>query len=77
MEELRIEENGNLGPIDSSRIPRFAGAATYARLPRLDQVARADSAQEWVSRNRGRVGTALTVGAGVVAARRLRRLGRR
>lgn len=42
MEELRIEENGNLGPIDSSRIPRFAGAATYARLPRLDQVARAD-----------------------------------
>ncbi|BCT75133.1 agmatinase [Sinomonas cyclohexanicum] len=42
MEELRIEENGNLGPIDSSRIPRFAGAATYARLPRLDQMARAD-----------------------------------
>ncbi|WP_235780674.1 agmatinase [Sinomonas notoginsengisoli] len=42
MQELRIEENGNLGPIDSSRIPRFAGAATYARLPRLDQVARAD-----------------------------------
>lgn len=42
MEELRIEENGNLGPIDSSRIPRFAGAATYARLPRLDQVERAD-----------------------------------
>jgi agmatinase len=40
--ELRIEENGNLGPIDSSRIPRFAGAATYARLPRLDQVERAD-----------------------------------
>ncbi|GHG58112.1 agmatinase [Sinomonas cellulolyticus] len=42
MHELRIEENGNLGPIDSSRIPRFAGAATYARLPRLDQVERAD-----------------------------------
>ena len=36
MEELRIEANGNLGPIDSSRIPRYAGAATYARLPRLD-----------------------------------------
>ncbi|GAB2752959.1 agmatinase [Sinomonas soli] len=44
MEELRIEENGNLGPIDSSRVPRFAGAATFARLPRLDQVARADVA---------------------------------
>ncbi len=42
MEELRIEANGNLGPIDSSRIPRYAGAATYARLPRLDQVAKAD-----------------------------------
>lgn len=38
MEEIRIEANGNIGPIDSSRIPRFAGAATYARLPRLDQV---------------------------------------
>jgi agmatinase len=44
LEELRIEENGNLGPIDSSRVPRFAGAATFARLPRLDQVARADVA---------------------------------
>ena len=42
MEELRIEANGNLGPIDSSRIPRYAGAATYARLPRLDQVAKSD-----------------------------------
>jgi agmatinase len=44
LEELRIEENGNLGPIDSSRVPRFAGAATFARLPRLDQVERADVA---------------------------------
>ena len=42
MEELRIEANGNLGPIDSSRIPRYAGAATFARLPRLDQVDQAD-----------------------------------
>ncbi|BAS13821.1 guanidinobutyrase [Arthrobacter sp. Hiyo8] len=42
MEELRIEANGNLGPIDSARIPRYAGAATYARLPRLDQVAKVD-----------------------------------
>ena len=38
MEEIRLEANGNIGPIDSSRIPRFAGAATFARLPRLDQV---------------------------------------
>ncbi|GER24339.1 agmatinase [Zafaria cholistanensis] len=42
MEEIRIEADGHLGPIDSSRIPRFAGAATFARLPRLDQVGRAE-----------------------------------
>ena len=29
------------GPVDSSRVPRFAGAATFARLPRLDEVERA------------------------------------
>ena len=26
------------GPVDSSRIPRYAGPATFARLPRLDEV---------------------------------------
>ncbi|MEU6430900.1 agmatinase [Microbispora sp. NPDC046973] len=26
------------GPVDSSRVPRFAGPATFARLPRLDEV---------------------------------------
>ena len=26
------------GPIDSSKIPRYAGAATFARLPRIDEV---------------------------------------
>ncbi|GER23721.1 agmatinase [Zafaria cholistanensis] len=44
MDELRIEANGNIGPIDSSRVPRYAGAATFARLPRLDQVQAADVA---------------------------------
>jgi agmatinase len=29
------------GPVDSSRVPRFAGPATFARLPRLDEVERA------------------------------------
>ncbi|PZG13546.1 agmatinase [Nonomuraea aridisoli] len=29
------------GPVDSSKVPRFAGPATFARLPRLDQVGRA------------------------------------
>jgi agmatinase len=33
-----------IGPVDSSRVPRFAGPATFARLPRLDQVERADVA---------------------------------
>jgi len=33
-----------LGPIDPLQVPRFAGPATYARLPRLDQVERCDVA---------------------------------
>ncbi|WP_045076577.1 agmatinase [Psychromicrobium lacuslunae] len=44
MNEQRIEVDGKIGPIDSSRIPRYAGAATFARLPRLDQVSQADIA---------------------------------
>ena len=32
----------NVGPIDSSRTPRYAGRDGFARLPRLDQVDRAD-----------------------------------
>ncbi|MDT7799915.1 MAG: guanidinobutyrase / D-arginase [Actinomycetota bacterium] len=34
----------NVGPLDSSRIPRYAGFATFARLPRIDQVPHADVA---------------------------------
>ncbi|HEX6446288.1 MAG TPA: agmatinase [Streptosporangiales bacterium] len=33
-----------IGPTDSSQVPRFAGPATFARLPRLDQVPRTDVA---------------------------------
>ena len=33
-----------IGPVDASVVPRFAGIATFARLPRLDQVDRADVA---------------------------------
>ncbi|GAA1944611.1 agmatinase [Amycolatopsis minnesotensis] len=33
-----------IGPADSSKVPRFAGFATFARLPRADQVERADVA---------------------------------
>jgi agmatinase len=33
-----------IGPIDPLVVPRFAGPSTFARLPRLDQVDRADVA---------------------------------
>ncbi|MGH3472256.1 MAG: agmatinase [Nocardioidaceae bacterium] len=32
------------GPVDASVVPRYAGAATFARLPRLDEVQSADVA---------------------------------
>jgi agmatinase len=32
------------GPVDATRVPRFAGPATFARLPRLDEVERTDVA---------------------------------
>jgi len=35
---------GPVGPVDATRVPRFAGLATFARLPRIDEVARADVA---------------------------------
>ncbi|ANJ28693.1 agmatinase [Agromyces aureus] len=35
---------GPVGPVDASRVPRFAGIATFARLPRLEDVERADIA---------------------------------
>jgi agmatinase len=31
-----------IGPVDATRVPRYAGPATFARLPRLDEVSRAD-----------------------------------
>jgi agmatinase len=33
-----------VGPVDATQVPRFAGPATFARLPRLDEVERADVA---------------------------------
>lgn len=36
--------NQYIGPIDSSKIPRYAGLSGFARLPRLDQVQHADIA---------------------------------
>ncbi|ALE73927.1 agmatinase [Pseudonocardia sp. EC080610-09] len=31
-----------VGPVDASAVPRFAGPTTFARLPRIDEVERAD-----------------------------------
>jgi agmatinase len=36
--------DGPVGPIDATVVPRFAGAPTFARLPRIDEVGRADVA---------------------------------
>ena len=33
-----------IGPVDATRIPRYAGPTTFARLPRLDEVTRPDVA---------------------------------
>ncbi|GAB17022.1 agmatinase [Gordonia effusa NBRC 100432] len=40
----RIVEGGHIGPVDSSQLPRFAGPATFARLPRLDETEHVDVA---------------------------------
>ena len=44
MNELtpRLTENGNLGQVDATIVPRYGGAPTFARLPRWDEVDRAD-----------------------------------
>jgi agmatinase len=38
------EEHAPVGPVDATQIPRFAGPATFARLPRRDEVDRCDVA---------------------------------
>ncbi|MQA82586.1 MAG: agmatinase [Streptosporangiales bacterium] len=35
---------GPVGPVDASRVPRYAGIATFARLPRIEDVSHADIA---------------------------------
>ena len=36
--------SGNRGPVDATVVPRYGGPSTFARLPRLDEVERADVA---------------------------------
>ena len=40
----RVVAGGNVGPVDATVVPRYAGEATFARLPRIDEVSRADVA---------------------------------
>jgi agmatinase len=40
----RIIEGKNIGQVDATVVPRFAGAPTFARLPRIDEVESADIA---------------------------------
>jgi agmatinase len=40
----RTTEDGHVGPVVASVVPRFAGPATFARLPRLDEVSDVDVA---------------------------------
>lgn len=39
-----VSAAGHVGPVDATRVPRYAGPATFARLPRIDEVSRADVA---------------------------------
>src|SRR5579875_3396604 len=40
----RVHQDGFVGPIDATVVPRFAGPATFARLPRPDEVSDIDVA---------------------------------
>jgi agmatinase len=40
----RITRDGRLGQVDGTVVPRFAGPATFARLPRIDEVSDVDVA---------------------------------
>jgi len=40
----RITAGGHVGQVDATQVPRYAGTATFARLPRIDEVGRADVA---------------------------------
>jgi agmatinase len=40
----RVMAGGHIGPIDATQVPRYAGEATFARLPRIAEVDHADVA---------------------------------
>jgi len=42
--DSRIIDGGHVGQVDATKVPRYSGPATFARLPRIDEVAVADAA---------------------------------
>jgi agmatinase len=40
----RVTSDGNVGQVDNTRVPRFAGPPTFAQLPRIDEVETTDIA---------------------------------
>ncbi len=44
LEQPRLEVDGRVGQVDATVVPRFAGPATFARLPRADEVSDIDVA---------------------------------
>ncbi len=43
-DEPRVSSNGFIGQVDATRVPRYAGEPTFARLPRLSDLTAADVA---------------------------------
>ncbi|HEX5015965.1 MAG TPA: agmatinase [Actinomycetes bacterium] len=44
MDEPRVVHDGVVGPVDAVAVPRYAGFATFARLPRIEDVEQFDCA---------------------------------
>src|SRR5258708_6290383 len=40
----RIVNGDNVGPVDATKVPRYAGQATFAKLPAIGEIDRADAA---------------------------------
>ncbi|MFJ8535308.1 SDR family oxidoreductase [Streptomyces sp. NPDC093591] len=72
--EAQQDEGEQLGPGNLWTAADGARGRDFGAHGRFDEESHRGSSQEWLSRNRGRMGQALTVGAGVLAARRLTRL---
>jgi agmatinase len=44
VDDARVRTGGKLGQVDATVVPRYAGAPTFARLPRIDEVSDLDVA---------------------------------